>query len=100
MAYTEASKRATIKYQREHLKQVPIRFQFSEYEELKHAADQAGLPVATFMKQAIRAAIDQASTAAAPAAAGQGVPVGESGGVGVGRVTPVNTANEEKPSSK
>ena len=93
MAYSEASKRATIKYQREHLKQVPIRFQFSEYEELKHAADRAGLPVATFMKQAIRAAIDQAS----PAAAGQGVPGGGLAGAGFSRVTPTSTRGEEKP---
>ena len=37
---------------------------------------------------------------ASPAAAGQGVPVGESGGAGVGGVTHVNTAKEEKPLSE
>lgn len=57
MARTEAQNRATYKYAKAHLKRVPLDLQLSDYEELKQAAEAAGLSVNGFIKAAIKAAI-------------------------------------------
>lgn len=54
MAYSESSKRATIKYQREHLKRIPLSIQNAEFERIKAAAVAAGESVNGFIKRAVR----------------------------------------------
>ena len=55
MAYTKAGKKATLKYMREKIKVVNLRFRKDEYEQqILTAAQKSGLPVATFIKQAIQ----------------------------------------------
>ena len=54
LAYTDAGKRATMKYAREKLKRVPLDMQLSDYEELKQAAGRAGESVNGYIKQAIK----------------------------------------------
>ena len=51
--YTEAKKRANMKYARNNLKRIPLDVQLSKYEEIKAAASAAGVPVNTYIKQAI-----------------------------------------------
>lgn len=52
--YTEAHKRASLKYEKSHLKRVPFSVQKEYYDSvLKPAADRAGEPVNTFIKNAI-----------------------------------------------
>lgn len=54
MAYTEASKKASIKYRKEHIKRVEILMQNEEYTELKQYADSKNKPVGTVIKDAIK----------------------------------------------
>ena len=54
MPYSEASKRATIKYQCTHLKRIPLSVKTEEYERIKAAADRAGESVNGSIKKAIR----------------------------------------------
>ena len=54
MPYSEASKRATIKYQCTHLKRIPLSVKTEEYERIKAAADRAGESVNGYIKNAIR----------------------------------------------
>ena len=53
MASTEAQKKASIKYAKNHLKRVPLDMQLTDYETLKAAAEGAGQTVNGFIKQAI-----------------------------------------------
>lgn len=69
MSRTEAQNRATYKYAKTHLKRVPLDLQLSDYEELKQAAEAAGLSVNGFIKAAIKAAI---AAGADPAAGTRG----------------------------
>lgn len=82
MAYSEASKRATIKYQREHLKRVPLSLKVEEYAQVKAAADSVGESVNGYIKSAVRARLSAdgfaADSAADPVQRPAGVPVGES----------------------
>ena len=57
MARTAADNLAQYKYNKEHIKRVPLDVQRAEYEKIKAAADGAGLPVNTWIKNAIRAAL-------------------------------------------
>ena len=58
--YTEASKRATIKYIKEHTKQIMVRYKKEEYiERIKPAIDKSGIPISTFIKQAILEKIER-----------------------------------------
>lgn len=51
--YTEARKRANIKYAKENLKRVPLDVQKEEYEKIKAAAEAVGEPVNKYIKTAI-----------------------------------------------
>lgn len=50
--YTEASKKATIKYMKK-LKRIPLDVQPEQYEEIKKYADKEGKPVNTILKEII-----------------------------------------------
>ena len=53
MASTEAQKRATIKYAKEHLKRIPLDVPLQKYDEIKEAAAGAGETVNGYIKAAI-----------------------------------------------
>ena len=53
MAYTEAQKRATLKYKAKAYKRIPLDVPVEKYEEIKRAADAAGESVNGFIKAAI-----------------------------------------------
>lgn len=76
MARTAADNLAQYKYNKAHLKRIPLDVQRAEYERIKAAAGAAGLPVNTWIKNAIRAAMGDgdASGAGDPAGAGPGDP--------------------------
>ncbi len=60
MAYSEASKRAVIKYTKEKAKRIEIKYIKKEYEEqIKPAIEKSGLPVASFVKKAIEEKIER-----------------------------------------
>lgn len=50
--YTEASKKATVKYMKK-LKRIPLDVQPEQYEEIKKYADEKGKPVNTILKEII-----------------------------------------------
>lgn len=54
MAYTEARKRAIMKYRKTHIKRVSLDMQNTMYEEIKAAAENAGESVNGYIKKAIR----------------------------------------------
>lgn len=56
----KAKKEYNAKYAKENLKRIPLNVQISEYEEIKRYADQHGLTVNGFIKEAIRAALNKA----------------------------------------
>lgn len=53
MTYTEARKKASIKYNREHQKRIPLSVKNEFYEQIKAAADAAGETVNGYIKVAI-----------------------------------------------
>lgn len=58
--YTEAQKRASIKYAQGKLKRIPLDVQADYFADvIKPAADRAGLPVNTWIKQAIAEKIER-----------------------------------------
>ena len=60
MAYDEVAKKATIKYVKEHQKQIMIKYKNEEYDQrIQPAIEKSGLPTATFIKQAIDEKIDR-----------------------------------------
>lgn len=60
MTYTKAGMRAANRYTKKHLKRVEVRFQKEEFEsKIKPAADAAGLPVGTYIKQAVYEQIER-----------------------------------------
>lgn len=52
--YNESTKRATLKYAKNNIKRVQVNYLVSEYEEIKTYVDKKNIPLATFIKQAIR----------------------------------------------
>ncbi len=100
MAYNDKTKQYVYEYKAKNIKRVPLDMPVTEYELLKQAASAAGMPVNSFIKQAIRAAIVQASPAAAAdpvqasAGAGLGSPGGDALTGGGGQVTPASTPKE------
>ena len=52
--YTEAQKKASMKYAKKSLKRIPLDVQLGEYDKIKAAANQAGEPVNGYIKEAIR----------------------------------------------
>ena len=57
MPYTEASKRATLKYMKK-LKRIPLDMQIPQYSRLKEYCDHKGKPVNTVIKEIIFEKID------------------------------------------
>jgi len=57
MARTDAQKRATNKWRAEKMHRVALDFTLSDYDRVKTAADAAGVPVGTFCRSAIWAAV-------------------------------------------
>ena len=55
MGWKEAKKAYNREYEKTNLKRIPLNVQLSEYEAIKAAADRAGQPVNTFIKDCIRA---------------------------------------------
>lgn len=53
MALTEKRKESMYKYARENLKRIPLDVTKEKYEEIKAAAEAAGLPVNRYIKKAI-----------------------------------------------
>lgn len=51
--YNESAKKATMRYQKGHLAQVNIRVPKADKERYIQAAEQAGMPLAAFIKDAI-----------------------------------------------
>lgn len=51
--YTDAQKKASLKYAKNALKRVPLDMQKTEYEKLAEAAQAAGMSVNGYIKQAI-----------------------------------------------
>lgn len=59
--YTEAQKKATIKYARKRLKRVPLDMQKTDYEKLLETATEAGMSVNGYIKTAIAEKIERDS---------------------------------------
>lgn len=53
MVYTEASKKADMKYKKAHIKRIPLDVQKEKYDEIKSAADRAGETINGYIKKAI-----------------------------------------------
>ena len=66
MAYNERSKQYVYDYKAKNIKRVPLDLQLSDYEELKVAAESAGMSVNGFIKSAIRLAISAGAVQATP----------------------------------
>ena len=58
---TEAQKRATKKYVKEHIKRIPLNVSKEDYEKIKKAADKIGISVNGFIKDAVFDWIDEHS---------------------------------------
>jgi len=56
--YNQTQNKASQKYHKEHMKRIPLSVQITEYETIKAAAQAAGEPVNTYIKNAIRARMD------------------------------------------
>ena len=94
MSYNDKTKQYVYEYKAKNIKRVPLDMPITEYDQLKQAAVAAGMTVNGFIKQAIRAAISVADgVQASPAAVTP--PVGESGGVLPGGVTPSCTLKKK-----
>ena len=60
MSYSSAQNRASIKYVKEHQKQILLRVKKEEYETvIEPAIKKSGLPAATYIKQAIYEKIER-----------------------------------------
>lgn len=53
MAYSEAHKRATLKYRKKSYKRIAVDLKTEEYERISEAAAAVGEPLATYVKGAI-----------------------------------------------
>ena len=74
--YNPKYKKNQYKYDKTHLKRIPLDVQRADYGRIKAAADAAGLPVNTWIKSILFSALDASG---APASAGDGSTVGGSG---------------------
>lgn len=54
MAYTEANKKATLKYMSKTLKRVPLDLKIEDYEELKAHCEKTGESINGFIKRIIK----------------------------------------------
>lgn len=57
--YTAARGKSSMEYAKRSLKRIPLDVQLEEYEQIKAAAEHAGVPVNTFIKTAVRAAVQR-----------------------------------------
>ena len=64
--YTDAQKKAILKYAKNNLKRIPLDVQISKYEEIKAAADSKQETVNGFIKKAIDARLLEDSGAGEP----------------------------------
>lgn len=62
MPNSENKKRYNAEYEKEHLKRIPLNVQKEFYDGIKKAADSSGLPVNTYIKQAIREKMERDSS--------------------------------------
>ena len=69
--YNPKYNQSNYDYRKKNLRRVTVDFPFPDYDRIKAAADGAGLPVNTWIKSVLFAALD-ASGAPAPAPAGDG----------------------------
>lgn len=53
MAYSEAVKKAAIKYKKEHLKRIPLEVRHDQYEMIKAYAEKNNKPINTILKEII-----------------------------------------------
>jgi hypothetical protein len=53
MAYSEAQKKATMKYMKEKLKRIPLDVRPDQYDAIKAYADSIGKPVNTVIKEIV-----------------------------------------------
>ena len=56
--YNESRKQSMMKYAKKNLKRIPLDVQLAEYDRIKAAADAAGEPVNTYIKNAINARLE------------------------------------------
>lgn len=61
MTYSEASKKATLKYTAANIHRIPLNVQNAEYEQIKAAAAAAGESVNGYIKTAIRRRMESES---------------------------------------
>lgn len=54
MAYTEAQKKATLKYKEKTYKRIPLDMKIEDYEELKTFCEKTGEPINGFIKRIIK----------------------------------------------
>ena len=60
MAYTEASKKAVLKYEKEKMKRIVLKYTIEDYQNIiRPAVDKSGMPTATFIKQAVTEKIER-----------------------------------------
>lgn len=57
MAYTEAQKKATLKYKEKSYKRIPLDMKIEEYEELRKYCEETDEPINGFIKRLIKEAI-------------------------------------------
>ena len=61
MAKSEKQKISDIEYKKRMIKRIPLDVQISFYDRIKAAADHLGLPVNTYVKEAIQMRLDSES---------------------------------------
>lgn len=65
--YNPKYKKNQYKYDKEHLKRIPLDVQRADYERIKAAADAAGVPVNTWIKNLMWSALGDGDASGAPA---------------------------------
>lgn len=60
MAYTEASKKAALKYKEKKWKRIPLDVPIAEYDQLKEYCDSNNLTVSGFIRKIIKEHIESA----------------------------------------
>ncbi|MCI5792919.1 MAG: hypothetical protein MR011_06620 [Lachnospiraceae bacterium] len=63
MPYTEAQKKAAVKYKEKNIKRIPLDVQLEEYDRIKAAASAAGESVNGYIKKAVDTRINSENKA-------------------------------------
>lgn len=58
MVYSDAAKRATYKYRNTKTKAMSLNFKTEDYDRIKDHANNAGIPVATYIREAVTERMD------------------------------------------